>query len=42
MFDPMGAPSDPLLSWLVLGIAAVLYLAGLYWIRRAWKDIEDN
>ena len=27
---------------LVYGVALVLALVGLYFIRRAWKDIEDN
>ena len=40
MFNAMG--SDSLLAVLPLGIALLGFLAGMYWIHRIIKDIEDN
>ena len=39
VFAPMY--SSPL-DFLPTGIALVLFLAGMYWIHRIVKDIEDN
>ena len=41
MFNPMG-PHDNTLQLLLLGLAFVGSLVGLYWIHRITKDIEDN
>ena len=41
MFNPM-FEGEPLPQLVLLAIAAVLFLAGFYWIYRITKDIEDN
>ena len=41
MFDPMFPDSNGL-DLVLLAIAVVLFLAGMYWIHRISKDIEDN
>ena len=42
MFDPMYAGDGGLLELILLGLAGLGFLVGWYWIRRAWKDVEDN
>jgi len=41
MFNPMSA-GDPVLEMVLGGVAAILALAGFYWIYRITRDIEDN
>ena len=42
MFDPMGSADGGVLELLLLGFAGLGFLVGWYFIRRAWKDVEDN
>lgn len=41
MFDPMFS-GDPILQLILWAAAAILAIAGFYWIYRITKDIEDN